>query len=114
MTTKFKYLLLLLMSLAGISQSHPLGIFSVNRYTRIELGREAIRLVYVMDVAEIPSIQEFTKIDANADGVADEQERNRYAGTKLAEIAAAFRLTVDGNRVDVNSVAHELSFPEGQ
>jgi ABC-type nickel/cobalt efflux system permease component RcnA len=114
MTRKLKYLLLLLLSLVGISQSHPLGIFSVNRYARIELGREAIRLVYVMDVAEIPSIREFTKIDANADGVADEQERSRYAGTKLAEIAGAFRLTIDGNRVDVRSVAHELSFPEGQ
>ena len=114
MNKKLSYLLLLLFSFAGISQSHPLGIFSVNRYTRIELSRDAIRLIYVMDVAEIPSIQEFTKIDVNANGVADEQERNRYAEAKLAEIAEAFRLTADGNQVNARPIAYDLSFPEGQ
>src|SRR5258708_979530 len=114
MNKKLKYLLFLLLSFAGISESHPLGIFSVNRYARIEVGRDAIRLVYVMDVAEIPSIQEFTKIDANGDGVADDRERNRYAESKLSEIAGAFRLTVDGNPVNARPIAHDLSFPEGQ
>jgi ABC-type nickel/cobalt efflux system permease component RcnA len=114
MTKKLSYLLFLLLAIAGISQSHPLGIFSINRYTRIEPGREAIRLVYVIDIAEIPSIQEFTKIDANKDGVADEPERNRYAEAKLSEIAGAFRLSVDGTQVEAHPIAHELSFPEGQ
>ncbi len=99
---------------AGFSSGHPLGIFSVNRYARIEPGRDAIRLFYVMDVAEIPSIQEFTRVDVNGDGTADEAEKDRYAAGKAGELARSFQLTLDGRQVDLRPIQHELSFPEGQ
>ncbi len=86
---------------AGFSSGHPLGIFSVNRYARIEPGRDAIRLFYVMDVAEIPSIQEITRVDVNGDGTADEGEKDRYAAGKVGELARSFQLTLDGRQVDL-------------
>src|SRR2546421_536328 len=112
---QFRYLFIaVLLAPTGIVHAHPLGIFSVNRYTRIDLAGEAIRLVYVMDVAEIPSIQEFTKIDRNGDGNVDDQERNRYAEETTARIADEFRLTVDGGEAAVRPTHYEVSFPEGQ
>ncbi|TLY30866.1 MAG: hypothetical protein E6K56_06325, partial [Ignavibacteria bacterium] len=112
---QFRYLFIaVLLALTGIVHAHPLGIFSVNRYTRIDLAGEAIRLVYVMDVAEIPSIQEFTKIDRNGDGNVDDQERNRYAKETTTRIADEFRLTVDGGEAAVRPTHYEVSLPEGQ
>jgi ABC-type nickel/cobalt efflux system permease component RcnA len=104
----------LILLAAGIGGAHPLGIFSVNRYARIEPAHDVIRLFYVMDVAEIPSIQEFTKIDANGDGFADVAEKDHYAAAKLAELARSFQMTLDGRSVLLHPVRHDLSFPEGQ
>jgi len=111
----FKYLpLAVLVAVTGIVQAHPLGIFSVNRYSRIELAGSAIRLVSVIDMAEIPSIREFTRIDANGNGTADDQERNRYAQETAARIAYGFKLTVDGREVSVRPAHCAVSFPEGE
>ena len=38
--------------------AHPLGNFTVNQYTRIEVARTACGCAYVLDLAEIPTFQE--------------------------------------------------------
>ena len=38
--------------------AHPLGNFTVNQYTRLDVGRESIRVRYIVDMAEIPAFQE--------------------------------------------------------
>src|SRR6478672_8160917 len=38
--------------------AHPLGNFTVNRYSRIEIGPERVQVQYVLDMAEIPAFQE--------------------------------------------------------
>ena len=112
---KNRYLLLLLTTLFhGILQAHPLGIFSVNRYTRIELAGERVRLFYVMDVAEIPSIQELASIDVNKDGRADDDERRIYVDQKIAQLLRGMRLRIDGKEAILERTRDELSFPEGQ
>ncbi len=103
----------LITSLSMLS-AHPLGIFSVNRYTRIELAGEKFRLVYVMDIAEIPTTQEFSRIDGNHDGIADDQEQALYAKTKSGEILNGLNILVDGKTVPVEMQKYDLSFPEGQ
>src|SRR5689334_5890917 len=110
-----KYILILLSLVScGILQAHPLGIFSVNRYTRIELEGTTVRLVYVTDVAEIPSIREFENIDLNKDGNADDAERKQYDGNMIPQLMAKFRLVIDGKEVSVLAKRYELAFPEGQ
>ena len=42
----------------GEGTAHPLGNFSISRYTGIEIGRETITLRYFVDMAEIPTFQE--------------------------------------------------------
>ncbi len=104
---------LALCSIAGAS-AHPLGIFSVNRYSRIETGRTNIRLLYVMDVAEIPSTQEISAIDRNHDGVLDADERGAYAGAKIADILRSVSLTIDGLPASLHPGSWDISFPTGQ
>lgn len=41
-----------------VALGHPLGNFTVNRYSRIEVAPERVTVRYVLDLAEIPTLQE--------------------------------------------------------
>ena len=94
--------------------AHPLGNFTVNRYSRIELYSNAIRIRYVLDMAEIPTFQEMERIDADGDGEVSDAERDAYATGKAGELLDGLRLTVNGSRAELRPLSRELSFPPGQ
>jgi nickel/cobalt transporter (NicO) family protein len=80
-----KRLVLLLIALAALlppaTSAHPLGNFSVNRYSRVEVSGNRIYVHYVLDLAEIPTFQE--------------RQRVRRAGF-ATEIGRGLKLTLDG------------------
>jgi nickel/cobalt transporter (NicO) family protein len=80
-----KRLVLLLIALAALlppaASAHPLGNFSVNRHSRVEVSGNRIYVQYVLDLAEIPTFQE--------------RQRVRRAGF-AAEIGRGLKLTLDG------------------
>ena len=45
-----------------VALAHPLGNFTVNRYSRIEVGPERVTVRYVLDLAEIPTLQELQAV----------------------------------------------------
>ena len=48
-----------LLPMFGVSAAaHPLGNFTVNHFSRVIVGADAIRVRYVLDLAEIPTLQE--------------------------------------------------------
>jgi nickel/cobalt transporter (NicO) family protein len=61
-----KRLVLLLLALAVVlapaASAHPLGNFSVNRYSGIEVSGNRIYIHYVLDLAEIPAYQERKRV----------------------------------------------------
>ncbi|HXX64729.1 MAG TPA: hypothetical protein VEO56_13110, partial [Bacteroidota bacterium] len=107
---------ILLSALLGLSalHAHPLGIFSVNRYASVEAGREEVRIFYVMDVAEIPSIAEIAVLDAKGDGTLDATEKDQYAKRKIQELLGHMQLTIDGKSAALRESEPALEFPEGQ
>jgi ABC-type nickel/cobalt efflux system permease component RcnA len=92
-------LLLLLSALAfpALASAHPLGNFTVNRFSRIEVRGDRLYVLYVLDLAEIPTYQAGT-IDPAA-----------YA----QRIAAGARLTVDGARRALVPGETALAHPRG-
>lgn len=94
--------------------AHPLGNFTTNQYVRIELAPDDLRLVYVLDLAEIPAFQEMGRVDLDGNGVIDDQERDAFLAAKLAEIVPRFHLSIDGTEVPIALVARDLAFPDGQ
>ncbi|MEA2532019.1 MAG: nickel/cobalt transporter (NicO) family protein, partial [Thermomicrobiales bacterium] len=98
------------------ASAHPLGNFTINQYGRIEATTDGLRLVYVLDMAEIPAFQEIQSIDADADGNGDisPAERETYLAAKLPEIAKQLHLAVDGQEVPLTTTDQEITFPEGQ
>jgi len=79
------------------ASAHPLGNFTVNRFSRIEAAGQRIYVFYVLDLAEIPTFQA-GRIDPHA-----------YA----RRIAAGAKLSVAGKRVSLAPTAVALAHPRG-
>ncbi len=41
--------------MAGLAYAHPMGNFSVNHYTAIEVGASGIAVTYILDLGEVPA-----------------------------------------------------------
>ena len=79
------------------ASAHPLGNFTVNRFSRVEAAAGHVYVVYVLDLAEIPTFQA-GKIDAQA-----------YA----RRIARGAELTVDGRPARLAPGVTALAHPPG-
>ncbi len=94
--------------------AHPLGNFTVNRYTRIELYRDTVDLHYVLDFAEIPTFQLFNTIDRDGDGNASPEELAAYRTELEAVLAANFELSIDGQPLAVRPLSSAAELRPGQ
>src|SRR6476646_4677890 len=75
----FLLIVLCCVASAGYALAHPLGNFTINHYSHIEIGERQIKLRYVIDMAEIPTFQELQTIDTDDDHKASEAELKVYA-----------------------------------
>ena len=94
--------------------AHPLGNFTVNRYAGIELTPDEVRIDYVLDLAEIPTVQVRPEIDADADGTVTDAERAAWAARTAPTLLANLTLTVDGRLVPLDVVSSSMRFRPGQ
>jgi hypothetical protein len=90
---------------------HPLGNFSVNRYTALRLGSDGAELRYIIDMAEIPAFQEIQ--DAGLTPEADHPTVAAYAADKAARLKEGLALIVNGQRVTLETQSYSLIFPPG-
>ena len=74
--------------------AHPLGNFTVNRYAAVELSGRDVFVHYVLDLAEIPTLQ----------------EQNRVSAERLRR---GLVLELDGRRVPLTLVATDRRFRPG-
>jgi ABC-type nickel/cobalt efflux system permease component RcnA len=96
---KLVVVLLALAALAApaVAAAHPLGNFTVNRFSRVEVSGPRLYVRYVLDLAEIPTYQ------------AGRIEAHTYA----REIARNARLSVDGKATALRPVRTRLAHPRG-
>jgi nickel/cobalt exporter len=87
---------------APAAGAHPLGNFSVNHLSTVRISDGEVRVRYVLDQAEIPTVQE------RGLSKADLLERKR------GEVEKGLALFVDGRRVRLEPAgAPRLTFPNG-
>jgi ABC-type nickel/cobalt efflux system permease component RcnA len=99
---------------AASASAHPLGNFTVNRYSGIVVSPRHVRILYVVDTAEIPTFQEMPAIDTNGDGTADPSERRAWAERTAAKLVANLALEVDGEPIPLSIAGSSLVFRHGQ
>jgi ABC-type nickel/cobalt efflux system permease component RcnA len=76
----------------AVAEAHPLGNFTVNHYSLVEVGKGSVKVTFVLDEAEIPTFQ--------ALGGRPTPERARaWAEAHIATFAHRLHLTVDGHEV---------------
>ena len=93
------------LALPAVASAHPLGNFTTNHFTRIEVAGDRVYVTYVLDLAEIPTFQER--------GAVKRLGQAGY-GRKLAGgIGTQLMLTVDGRPVTLRRLDQEVGFPRG-
>jgi hypothetical protein len=105
---------LLALSPTNPAAAHPLGNFSVNQYSRIEIGTDEARLLYVLDLAELPTVADRPLLDRDGDGAIAGAERESYLADKLSEIAPALHLIAGSTELALRPTAQSLTLAPGQ
>ena len=99
---------------ATAASAHPLGNFTINLYSGIQVVPGEIRIDYVVDMAEIPTFQAMPSIDTNADGTASPVEQAAWAETTAPTFVRNLTLTVDGTPVSLEVRSASMRFRDGQ
>src|SRR5204863_7237420 len=81
----------------ALAAAHPLGNFTINRFSRIEVSGPRLYVRYVLDMAEIPTYQ------------AGRIDQRTYA----RRIAANAHLAVDGRPATLLPLRSALAHPRG-
>ena len=97
---RFVVLVTLLGALVGSADAlaHPLGNFTVNRFSAVEVSGDRIYVKQVLDLAEIPTFQEGKRV-----------RRAGYA----QELAQGLELEVDGQRASLRLLDSSVRFRPG-
>lgn len=99
---------------SGPALAHPLGNFTVNRYSLLEVGARAIEIAYVLDMAEVPAFQEIRQIDTNRNQVVEEDEEQAFASARANELQGNLRLFVNGAPTALEVLTTHVTFPPGE
>ncbi|MBA3945653.1 MAG: high-affinity nickel-transporter [Herpetosiphonaceae bacterium] len=88
--------------------AHPLGNFTINLYSRLEPGAGRITIVYVVDMAEIPTFQEFGA------GIPTTATQMTYLSGKAAALLDGLQLMIDQRPATLTITDRALRFLPGQ
>ena len=105
-----KRLLILVTCLAALllpaaAQAHPLGNFTTNRYSELVVSGDRLYVLYVLDLAEIPTFQDRSKVSALG--------RDGYAARLAGQIGRGLAVRAAGERLPLRQLDRRLTFPQG-
>jgi ABC-type nickel/cobalt efflux system permease component RcnA len=93
--------------------AHPMGNFSISHYSGIKVEPGAIRLRYIIDMAEIPTFQEITEMDTDGDRNPSPSESQKYVSQKVEEFKKGLTLTLNKRPLDLQVESSKITFPPG-
>ena len=106
--------LVFLLSLCRLAAAHPMGNFSVNHYSKIDVQGDRIVVRYFIDLAEIPAYQELqqgniaaTPMDPNSAAVV------RYMAARGEELGHGLIVDMDGKQIPLRLISSGVIFPPG-
>ncbi len=85
--------------------AHPLGNFTTNRYARVEVSAGVLRVYYVLDYAELRTVEV-------RDALAG--DRQRFVADQVASLRRGLEVTVDGELLDLAPAPARLDLLAGQ
>lgn len=109
----FISLLFLFIFLQSKALAHPMGNFSINHYSKIEVGENTIRLRYIIDMAEIPTFGERIDMDTNGDKDISPDEQSTYLSRKVLELKKGLTLELNDKPLELKVDSKNMVFPPG-
>lgn len=103
-----------LLATPSTAAAHPLGNFTVNHFNGLTLHPDRIDLHAVIDLAEIPALQERPAVDRDGDEAVSAAEAAAYADRQCGRFAAATTVTVDSDPHEWRLTGRRLAFPTGE
>ncbi len=114
MAAKFiLYATVLVLAFAAFASAHPLGNFSINQYSRLEVGKSEVSIRQVLDMAEIPAFQEISVIDTDKDGAISDTELKAYSAALTPVYLKNLFLDINGNAVPLRAAAENIQLVPG-
>jgi len=94
--------------IAASVEAHPMGNFSVNHYSRLEFAPTGVRLTYILDLAELPTLELLQQWGISAGDSALQQKAAEQAASWLQNLD----ISVEGRKFaphlkDVKSVVSD-------
>ena len=93
------------LALPTLAQAHPLGNFTTNRYAEVDASGKHLYVLYVLDLAEIPTFQ--ARDDVSRLG------NDGYATQLARQLGNGLALTVGGSQRQLVPLRHAIAFPNG-
>ena len=93
------------------ANAHPMGNFSINHYARIMANKDALEIRYLLDMAEIPTFQEFQRTGM-VPKVGDPSVEN-YLKISAEALKQHLRLKANGQPLQLEVISHDAIFPPG-
>lgn len=99
---------------AGSARAHPLGNFTVNRFAALELFTDEVVVHYVVDMAEIPTFQQLSKIDETGGDSPSAERLTNYSSSLGRRLLDGITLTADGRDVPLTVEGTSATLRSGQ
>jgi nickel/cobalt exporter len=93
------------LALPAQAVAHPLGNFTTNRYSEIQVSGNRVYVLYILDLAEIPTFQDRQKVQREA--------KARYGAALAERLRTGLSLRLDGRPAALRTLGDTLSFPDG-
>ncbi len=94
--------------------AHPLGNFTINSYSRLDVAAGTARVTYIVDYAEIPTFQLMPRLDPNGDGALDAAEAAAFLDGTLPDLVRGLQLTIGGRPLALTTRERAAVFVPGQ
>ena len=100
-----------LLDFAPMAVAHPMGNFSVNHYSRIDLQSDRLTIQYFIDMAEIPAYQEMQQ--GNIQANPNDRAVSDYIADRGRELGRGLRLVLNGETLPLRMISSGVLFPPG-
>src|SRR6202050_671577 len=104
-------LLFVLILSSATALAHPMGNFSINHYSKVTIKQGSIEILYLIDMAEIPTFQELRQFDITPK--ADDPSAYRYLDRQEQLLKEGIFVESDGQSVRLEMTSRQVTFADG-
>src|ERR1700728_1587463 len=104
-------LLFVLILSSATALAHPMGNFSINHYSKLTIKQGSIEILYLIDMAEIPTFQELRQFDITPKP--DDPSAYRYLDRQEQLLKEGISVESDGQSVRLEMTSRQVTFADG-